>query len=102
MTRNPFLLGFLAVWLLAWGVLIADRGRALPLAPKPVHYLVAEIIALVLVAALLRLARNRRGLGSCAFWGLATFQDTQEPAFFKGISRPSSIRELSHPSLLSS
>ena len=60
MARNPFLLGFLALWLAAWGILIADRGRALPLAPKPVHYLVAEIIALVLVAALLRLARNRR------------------------------------------
>jgi hypothetical protein len=59
-TRNPFLLGFLALWLLAWGILIADHGRTLPLAPKPVHYLVAEIIALALVAALLRLARDRR------------------------------------------
>jgi hypothetical protein len=59
-TRNPFLLGFLALWLLAWGILIADRGCTLPLAPKPVHYLVAEIIALALVAALLRLARDRR------------------------------------------
>ncbi|HEY3172732.1 MAG TPA: hypothetical protein VGK86_09175 [Thermoanaerobaculia bacterium] len=60
MTRNPFLLGFLTVWLLAWGILIADRGRTLPLAPKSVHYIVAEIIALALVAALFRLARDRR------------------------------------------
>jgi len=59
-SRNPFLLGSLALWLLAWGILIADRGRALPLAPRPVHYIVAEIIALVLVAALLQLARDRR------------------------------------------
>lgn len=60
MGRNPFFLGFLAIWILAWAVLIADGGRTLPLAPKPAHYLVAEGVALVLVLVLLRLARDRR------------------------------------------
>lgn len=41
-------------------VLIADGGRTLPLAPKPAHYLAAEAVALVLVAVLFRLARDRR------------------------------------------
>jgi hypothetical protein len=60
MKRNPFLLGFLVIWIAAWAILVVDRGRTLPLAPKPAHYLVAEVIALVLVAVLLRLARDRR------------------------------------------
>jgi hypothetical protein len=60
MKPNPFLLGFLAIWIVAWSILLADRGRTLPLAPKPEHYLVAEAIALVLVAVLLRLAHDRR------------------------------------------
>jgi hypothetical protein len=57
---NPFLLGFLAVWIVSWVILFVDGGRSLPFAPKPVHYLVAEGIALVLVAVLFRLARDRR------------------------------------------
>jgi len=28
MGRNPFFLGFLAIWILAWAVLIADGGRS--------------------------------------------------------------------------
>lgn len=59
-TRNPFLLGFAVLWVLSWAVLLRDAGRALPLAPKPMHYLVAETITLVLVLALVRLARGRQ------------------------------------------
>ncbi len=60
MKRNPFLLGFLTLWVLSWVILLVDRGRSLPLGPKPAHYLVAEAVALVLVAVLLRLSRDRR------------------------------------------
>jgi hypothetical protein len=60
MRRNSFLLGFLAAWILSWVVLIADRGRTLPLEPEPVHYLVAEAVTLVLVFVLLRVARDRK------------------------------------------
>ncbi|HEU5249061.1 MAG TPA: hypothetical protein VFW15_03670 [Thermoanaerobaculia bacterium] len=60
MRRKSLLLGFVAAWILSWVVLIADRGRTLPLAPKPVHYLVAEAVTLVLVFVLLRLARDRK------------------------------------------
>jgi hypothetical protein len=58
--RSTFLLGFLALWILSWVVLLGDGGRALPLAPKPTHYLVAETVTLILVLVLVRLARDRR------------------------------------------
>jgi hypothetical protein len=48
------------IWILSWIVLIADRGRTVPLAPKPAHYLVAETIAVVIVLVMIRLARDRK------------------------------------------
>jgi hypothetical protein len=58
--RNLLFFGFLGVWVLSWGILLADHGRTLPLAPKPVHYLVAEALTAVLIVVLLCLARGRR------------------------------------------
>ncbi len=57
---SPALGIFLQFLALSWTVIFLDRGRSLPLAPDAGHFLIGEVVTLLVIGILVRLARDRR------------------------------------------